>query len=270
VLASYHDKGLGKRPPSKLHTRWEGPFRVVNITDNENQYSLQNFLDGKITDRHITDLKLFHFDPDNPLNMSLNDIAIRDRIHEFPVEAVLEHYINVVPTGQRVKASDLSFKIKWQGFSEKWNTIEPFKNVRLNDKLHEYLRTHNLKRFIPRNLSGEDERVINRIVTFKITSSTDDYGNNTSKDVNSDNISTDIRITSTDAREYTSTDEKEVISTDIERNKRKVEHIIWKKNNNFSVTNAKSQLDLPYGQREKRWMPCKKRRRNENNSIEDC
>ena len=43
VLAQYHDKGLRKRPPTKLHPRWEGPFRVVNISDNGNSYSLQNF-----------------------------------------------------------------------------------------------------------------------------------------------------------------------------------------------------------------------------------
>jgi hypothetical protein len=39
VLAQYHDKGLGKRPPSKLHPKWEGPFRVVNISNYGNQYS---------------------------------------------------------------------------------------------------------------------------------------------------------------------------------------------------------------------------------------
>ena len=63
---------------------------MVNISHDGNRYSLQNYIDGKITERHITDLKLFHYDPQNPKNMSLADIALRDRIHEFPVEAVLE------------------------------------------------------------------------------------------------------------------------------------------------------------------------------------
>ena len=140
---------------------------MVNISNDGNQYSLQNFLDGKVTERHITDLKVFYYDPDNIQNMSLSDIALRDRIHEFPVETVIEHYIAEIPEGQRMKSSDLSFKIKWQGFNDKWNTIEPFTNVRLNGKVHEYMRTHQLKRFIPRNSEGEPDRV-NRMVTFSL------------------------------------------------------------------------------------------------------
>jgi hypothetical protein len=180
VLAQYHDRGLGKRPPTKLHPRWEGPFRVVNISNNGNTYSLQNFLDGKVIDRHITDLKLFYYDPENTRNMSLADIALRDRIHEFPVEAVLEHYVKDIPVGQRLKTSDLSFKIKWRGFNDKWNTIEPFKNVRLNEKVHDYLRNNNLKRFIPRNLEieeGAEAEMVNRIVTFKISTFTNEKFN---------------------------------------------------------------------------------------------
>jgi hypothetical protein len=90
VLAQYPDKGLGRRPPTKLTPKWEGPFRVVNISTDGNSYDLQNFIDGKITTRHLIDLKLFFYDP-NIMEMSLEDIALRDRIHEFPVEEVLEH-----------------------------------------------------------------------------------------------------------------------------------------------------------------------------------
>ena len=47
------------------------------------------------------------------------------------------------------------------------NTVEPFKNVRLNDKVLDYLRNNNLKRFVPRNLEGEAEtETVIRIVTF--------------------------------------------------------------------------------------------------------
>jgi hypothetical protein len=172
VLAQYPDKGLGRRPPTKLHPKWEGPFRVVNISENGNRYELQNFIDGKLTSRHLTDLKLFFYDP-AIANMSLEDIAIRDRIHEFPVEEILQHRIkerNALDGAERTttRSSDLEFLVKWRGFGEKWNSWEPFKNVRLNDKVIAYLRTHQLKRFIPRNV--ETDPVVNLTVTFDFSS----------------------------------------------------------------------------------------------------
>jgi hypothetical protein len=165
VLAQYPDKGLGRRPPSKLHPRWEGPFRVVNVSDEGNRYDLQSFIDNKITSRHLTDLKLFFYDPANA-TMSLEDIAIRDRIHEFPVEQVLEHRFKDTPDDTaRTRSSSLEFLIKWRGFSEKWNSWEPFKNVRLNETVIDYLKDHKLKRFIPRNL--ETDPLINHVVNFE-------------------------------------------------------------------------------------------------------
>jgi hypothetical protein len=80
---------------------------------------------------------------------------------------IIEHFVKEIPDGQRLKSSDLSFKIKWQGFGDRWNTIEPFGNVRLNDKVHEYLRTHGLKRFIPRNLT-RDVDIVDRTVTWSL------------------------------------------------------------------------------------------------------
>ena len=167
VLAQYHDKGLGRRGPTKLSPRWEGPFRVVNISSDGNTYDLQNFLDSKITSRHITDLKLFFYDP-AIVQMSLQDIAIRDRIHEFPVEEVLQHRLkeNVDTQARTTRSSDIEFLIKWRGFGDKWNTWEPFKNVRLNEVVIEYLRNNKLKRFIPRVL--ETDPVVNNTVSFSI------------------------------------------------------------------------------------------------------
>ena len=171
VLAQYPDKGLGLRAPTKLSPRWEGPFRVVNVSSDGNTYDLQNFLDGKIISRHITDLKLFFYDPDI-VQMSLQDIAIRDRIHEFPVEEVLQHRLkeNVDSHTRTTRSSDIEFLIKWRGFGEKWNTWEPYKNVRLNEVVHEYLRNNKLKRFIPRVL--ETDPVVNYTVSFSVVNHT--------------------------------------------------------------------------------------------------
>ena len=100
---------------------------------------------------------------------------------------MLGHTVKDIPVGQRLKSSDLSFTIKWRGFSAKWNTVEPFKNVRLNDKVHDYLRNNNLKRFISRNLEGEAEaETVNRIVTFSSTSTDENFVLPSSTDVKED------------------------------------------------------------------------------------
>ena len=172
VLVQYHHTGLGKKPPSKLHLSWEGPFRVVNITNSGNTYVLQNFIDGTTSDRHITDLKLFIHDEEGS-GMTLSDIALRDRIHEFPVETVLGHRFKTQEDGTRGgKSSDLEFHIHWRGFSARWDSWEPFKNVRLSTLVIDYMRENKMKRFIPRNL---EEDVIQQAVVpiiNRISSST--------------------------------------------------------------------------------------------------
>ena len=155
VLAQYHYTGLGNKPPTKLHPLWEGPFRVVNIINSGNTYVLQNFIDGATSDRHITDLKLFHHDEEGS-KMTLSDIALRDRIHEFPVGTVLGHRFKRREDGAiGDKSSELEFHIHWRGFSSRWDSWEPYKNVRLNILVIDYMRENKLKRFIPRKLEEE-------------------------------------------------------------------------------------------------------------------
>ena len=157
VLAQYHDTGLGAKPPSKLHPKWEGPFKVVNIINSGNTYVLQNFIDGGMTNRHITDLKVFNHD-DEEAHLTLSDVALRDRIHEFLVDSVLSYRFKPREDGSpgdKNKASDLEFHIHWKGFSSRWDSWEPFKNVRLNTTVLKYMRDNKLKRFIPRNLEGD-------------------------------------------------------------------------------------------------------------------
>lgn len=157
VLAQYHDTGLGAKPPTKLHPKWEGPFRVTNITNSGNTYVLQNFVDGGVTKRHLTDLKLFHHS-DEETSLTLSDVALRDRIHEFSVDRVLAHRFKQTAGGSisdKNKSSNLEVHIHWKGFSSRWDSWEPFKNVRLNDIVIDYLRANKLKRFIPRNLEGD-------------------------------------------------------------------------------------------------------------------
>ena len=76
-------------PPSRLHTFWRGPMQVIS-GDNP-RYLLRDLVTHKEKEYHVSDMKLFNFDPSttDPL-----DIARRDHL-EFIVEKVFAHRGNL-------------------------------------------------------------------------------------------------------------------------------------------------------------------------------
>lgn len=79
VLVEYIDK-----PPSKLHPRLQGPFRVVNHVGS--RYSLQNLVTDLISDYHISRLRPYLYEEN--LDEDLKSVANRDE-QLFPVENIL-------------------------------------------------------------------------------------------------------------------------------------------------------------------------------------
>ena len=75
------------------------------------------------------------------------DTARRDYM-EFVVEKVLSH------SGDKKKPTTMSFKVKWLNYDDTHNSWEPWKNLRLCEALHEYLRDNKMKHFIPKNLEA--------------------------------------------------------------------------------------------------------------------
>jgi hypothetical protein len=125
-------------PPSRLHTLWRGPFRV--LSHKESQYTLLDLVTKKEKVYHITDMKPFLFDPSrtNP-----QDVARHDYL-EFFVEKILAHEGNV-----KVRSS-MKFTIKWLGYDSSKNTVEPYSNLRDLDILHDYLTHNNMAQLIPK------------------------------------------------------------------------------------------------------------------------
>ena len=133
------DGAMGRKPPTKFHTFWKGPFRVVNTVGSK--YTVQHLVTGKNQDFHVAQLKLFVYDP---ARVNPEEIAYRDD-QSFTVENVLLH------RGDTKKNSTLEFLIKWQGYDDSENTWEPWsKDIRENSKVHEYLILNGLKNVIPR------------------------------------------------------------------------------------------------------------------------
>ena len=133
VLIAYRDN-KEKRPPHKLLTKWRGPLRVVNKVGST--YTLQDLVLNKLEDVHVTQIKLFQFDPE-----STDPRLIANRDHQaWDVEKVLGY------TGDPKKRKTLEFLIHWKGHTEQEATWQPWANVRLTDRVIDYLkRTKGLK-----------------------------------------------------------------------------------------------------------------------------
>jgi hypothetical protein len=135
VLSRYSD-----RPPTRLHTKWHGPYCVKSFEGSE--YVIANLITHKERSTHVKNLKIFHYDPAIGVPA---DTARRDYMEYF-VEKVLAH------SGDKKKPTSMSFHVKWLGYDDSHNTWEPWKQVRLVEALHDYLRENNMKHHIPRNL----------------------------------------------------------------------------------------------------------------------
>jgi transposase InsO family protein len=140
VLLEYAAGGLRRGPPNKLMPFLEGPFKVVNLYGT--RYTLQNLINGETRDVHVSRIRPYLNTEDTSLE-KMRSIAVRDH-HEFVVDSILEH------TGDPKKKSELSFKVRWQGYTEEHDSWEPWKNLRLVEQLHDYLRSHDMAKLVPK------------------------------------------------------------------------------------------------------------------------
>ena len=139
VLVQYRD-----RPPTKFHTQWEGPLRVVGV--NKNTYTLQNLVNLKTRDVHVTQLKPFHYDQ---TETDPEDIA-RKEAQEFLVESILQHRGGP-------KRSTLEFLVKWTGYDDTYNSWQSWADVRDNSTLNRYLYDNKLRTHLTKEQRREIE-----------------------------------------------------------------------------------------------------------------
>ena len=127
VLVHYRDGS----PPSRLHTHWRGPLKVVS--GEFSRYTLYDLVTQKTSEFHVSAMKPFLFDASitNPL-----DVARRDHMEYF-VEDILDHH------GKHQRTH-----VEWLNYPSDKNTWEPYSSLRDVDKLHDYLRQHNMTKLI--------------------------------------------------------------------------------------------------------------------------
>ena len=135
VLVAYPDKGLGKRPPTKLMMNWRGPMLVVASRGSD--YTVEDLSTHRPTILHASRLKPFRHDA---TRVDPKDVAAKE-IHEFYVGEILDHR----PRGQaRPLRGGLAFKVRWLGYDESDDSWEPWAELRSNSIVHAYCRAHGM------------------------------------------------------------------------------------------------------------------------------
>ena len=125
-------------PPSRVHTLWRGPLRVVS--SKQQHYTLYDLVVQKEKLFHVSNLKPFLFDP---LKVDPLDIARRD-YSEFFVDKIISH------RGHTNRRADVQFLVRWLGYEEEDDTWEPYSFLRQVSQLHVYLTANRLTKLIPK------------------------------------------------------------------------------------------------------------------------
>ena len=123
--------------PNKQQLMWKGPYKVQEIKGST--YTLIDIGNGKqLEPCNIHLLKDYHHDDirTNPL-----EVRTKDSADQYIVEEVRGH------EGRWSRRGSITFRVKWEGFPQE--TIEPWKNMRDNEKTHEYMTQIGMGKYIP-------------------------------------------------------------------------------------------------------------------------
>ena len=138
VLIQYPDSAMGPRAPTKFHTPWRGPMRVVSNIGAE--YIVHDLVQNKDIPVHVTRMKVFEHDPKRTDPLA---IAARDN-EEFEIDFIVSH------SGDPKRKSDMDFLVRWLGYDESEDLWLPWSQVRNVPALHTYLRENGMTKLIPK------------------------------------------------------------------------------------------------------------------------
>lgn len=142
VLVNYHD-----RPPTKMHTHLKGPVRVVSF--NKANYTVQDLVTNRLQKIHVSKLRPFVYDK---RYTDPRTVANSDR-QSFDVQEIISH------TGSKRQKSQMTFRVRWMGYSAEDDTWEPWSNLRTNAILHQYLRDNGMTSIVPKNFRSDENEM---------------------------------------------------------------------------------------------------------------
>jgi len=126
VLVNYGDK----KPPTKFHAFWRGPYRVVHQDSiDKNRYTVQNLVTNKLEDFPVHQMKPYL---DNGIDRP-EQVAMTDDPRLHVVEQILSHQ------GNKNQPGSLKFQVKWEDLPATETSMESYNSIKNTQPLHEYL-----------------------------------------------------------------------------------------------------------------------------------
>lgn len=128
-----------KRAPTKLLSRWRGPYIIVEQLSEGNRYNIQHLETMEITTAHITNLK--PFEPGSLDDAGLRNLAALD-LDEAVIESIIDHTYVGRPNARRKHLKDFDFLVRWAGFGPEEDLWMPYDGIKDTIALGCYLETH--------------------------------------------------------------------------------------------------------------------------------
>ncbi len=135
------------RPPDNSRHKMQmpnaGPYIVVSVL--EDKYSIQELLTHKVMDTHTSNLSEFRYDPTS--GPSPTEVAARNAA-EFFVDKIVDHSGNVQ------RRSEISFRVRWRGYTPDDDTWQPMKTVREAQAFVDYCTEKKLSSLISKKFKA--------------------------------------------------------------------------------------------------------------------
>jgi hypothetical protein len=137
VLAEHRHNSLRLGPKSKMLPYLYGPLLVVNKLP-EGMYVLRDLITMRLKDYHESKIQPFLYDERTTVPAQ---VAATDSFDEFVIEKVIKMRGN-----PRAKKSELSFLVRWAGYTEADDTWVSWKDGRSNTAVQTFLYNHPVAR----------------------------------------------------------------------------------------------------------------------------
>jgi hypothetical protein len=128
----------GDSRPDKLAMHYRGPYRITEIDGS--RIKIQNLVNTQTTEAHISQLRPFLYDPNY---ISPVEVA-RNAGEEFEIDNIVNIRGKRNAQG-RYKKTDLEIKVHWLGYNDRYDTWEPFQEMKLSEKFQQYCWDNNLR-----------------------------------------------------------------------------------------------------------------------------
>ena len=139
VLWEYPEDGLRKDSrPDRLTPHYRGPYRVIQSIDSK--VTIQNLITEERHEVIVSQLKPFQFDPNivNPVQVA------HHAQQEFLPERILQIDGDRSPRTRRYLRTNLTVKVRWTGYSEQWDTWEPYQELKHTQAFKTYCEQQRL------------------------------------------------------------------------------------------------------------------------------